>query len=155
MKRAILFASAAMIGVGLLSGTAGAQGVPQVVELAKVDVQTLAAGYRASKVIGSSVVNDTDETIGRIDDILISSDGKQPYAVLSIGGFLGMDSHLIVVPYNSLKFERGKSDAPRRDQGRTQDAPGVQIRCEVIAETAVRWCRRPNAGLGRWRLSRM
>jgi len=112
MKRAILFASIAMIGVGLLSGNAGAQGAPQVVVLAKVDVQTLAAGYRASKVIGSSVVNDTDEAIGKIDDILISSDGKQPYAVLSIGGFLGMDSHLIVVPYNSLKFGDEKVTLP-------------------------------------------
>lgn len=101
-----------MICGGLLSGSAGAQGVPQVVELAKVDVQTLAAGYRASKVIGSSVVNDTGETIGKIDDILISSDGKQPYAVLSIGGFLGMDSHLIVVPYNSLKFGDEKVTLP-------------------------------------------
>lgn len=112
MKKAILFVGAALICGGLLSGSAGAQGVPQVVELAKVDVQTLAAGYRASKVIGSSVVNDTGETIGKIDDILISSDGKQPYAVLSIGGFLGMDSHLIVVPYNSLKFGDEKVTLP-------------------------------------------
>jgi len=104
MKRAILFAGVAMIGVAFLSGNAGAQGAPQVVELAKVDVQTLAAGYRASKVIGSSVVNDTDEAIGKIDDILISSDGKQPYAVLSIGGFLGMGTYLVVVPYESLKL---------------------------------------------------
>jgi hypothetical protein len=34
------------------------------VELAKVDVQTLAASYRASKVIGSSVANDANENIG-------------------------------------------------------------------------------------------
>jgi hypothetical protein len=45
--------------------------------------------YRASKVIGSSVVNEANETIGKIDDLLVSRDGKQPYAVLSIGGFLG------------------------------------------------------------------
>jgi hypothetical protein len=112
MKNAILFVGAALIGGSLLSGSAGAQGVPQVVELAKVDVQTLAAGYRASKVIGSSVVNDTDETIGKIDDILISSDGKQSYAVLSIGGFLGMNSRLIVVPYNSLTFSEEKVTLP-------------------------------------------
>jgi PRC-barrel domain protein len=40
------------------------------------------------KVIGSAVVNDKNETIGKIDDLLVSLDGKQPYAVLSIGGFL-------------------------------------------------------------------
>jgi hypothetical protein len=37
----------------------------QTVDLAKVDVQKLSAGYRASKVIGSSVLNDTNETIGK------------------------------------------------------------------------------------------
>jgi outer membrane murein-binding lipoprotein Lpp len=49
MKRAMILASAAMIGVVLLSGGSGAQGTPQTVELVKVDVQKLAAGYRASR----------------------------------------------------------------------------------------------------------
>jgi hypothetical protein len=112
MKIAMILATAAIMNVALLSGDAGAQGTPQTIELAKLDVKTLAAGYRASKVIGSSVVNDANETIGKIDDILISSDGKQPYAVLSIGGFLGMGSHLVVVPYDSLTFADKKMTLP-------------------------------------------
>ena len=36
----------------------------------------------------------------------------QPYAVLSIGGFLGMGSHLVVVPYDSLKFADNKVVLP-------------------------------------------
>jgi hypothetical protein len=51
------------------------------VELAKVNVQKLAAGYRASKVIGRSVVNNDNETIGKIDDLLVSSGGKNPYGL--------------------------------------------------------------------------
>jgi PRC-barrel domain len=112
MKRAMIFAAAAMICAALLSGGAGAQGTPQTVELVKVDVQKLAAGYRASKVIGSSVVNDANETIGKIDDLLVSLDGKQPYAVLSIGGFLGMGSRLVVVPYDELRFAGNKVTLP-------------------------------------------
>jgi hypothetical protein len=104
MKKSMVLASAAMIGIALFSGGAGAQGTPQTVELVKVDVQKLAAGYRSSKVVGSSVVNGANETIGNIDDLLVSSDGKQPYAVLSIGGFLGVGTHLVVVPYEKLKF---------------------------------------------------
>ena len=102
MKKAMLLATAAMLSLALLSGSARAQGTPQTVE--KINVQKLAAGYRASKVIGSSVTNDANETIGKIDDLLVSSDGKDPYAVLSIGGFLGVGSHLVAVPYDSLKF---------------------------------------------------
>ena len=67
-------------------------------------MQKLSAGYRASKVIGSSVVNDAHEFIGKIDDLLVSVDGKEPYAVLSIGGFLGIGTRLVVVPYDTLQF---------------------------------------------------
>jgi hypothetical protein len=104
VKKLMVLASAAMIGMALVPGGVGAQGTPQTIELVKVDVKKLAAGYRSSKVVGSSVVNDANETIGKIDDLLVSSDGKQPYAVLSIGGFLGVGTHLVVVPYETLKF---------------------------------------------------
>jgi hypothetical protein len=112
MKKTMLLASAAMIGVGFLAAHANAQGVPQTVDIAKVDVQKVAAGYRASKVIGSSVLNDANETIGRIDDLLVTRDGKEPYAVLSIGGFLGMGTHMVVVRYDSLKFADNKIVLP-------------------------------------------
>jgi PRC-barrel domain len=112
MKEMMLLASAAMIGVGLLAADASAQGVPQTVDIAKVDVQKVAAGYRASKVIGSSVLNEANETIGKIDDLLVTRDGKEPYAVLSIGGFLGMGTHMVVVRYDSLKFADNKIVLP-------------------------------------------
>ena len=75
-------------------------------------MQKVAAGYRASKVIGSSVLNEANETIGKIDDLLVTRDGKEPYAVLSIGGFLGMGTHLVVVRYDSLKFADNKIVLP-------------------------------------------
>ncbi len=108
----MLLASAAMIGVGFLAAHAKAQGVPQAVEITKVDVQKVAAGYRASKVIGSSVVNEANETIGKIDDLLVTRDGKEPYAVLSVGGFLGMGTRLVVIRYDSLKFADNKIVLP-------------------------------------------
>jgi hypothetical protein len=108
MKKAIMLASAAMLCGTLLSGTAGAQGAPQTVQLVKVDVTELSAGYRSSKVVGSSVVNDANETIGKIDDLLVSRDGKRPYAVISVGGFLGMGAKLVIVPYDTLSFSEDK-----------------------------------------------
>ena len=114
MNKSIMFTSAAILSVGIVFVSNGveAQGVPQTVELAKIDVQKLAAGYRASKVIGSSVVNEENEVIGKIDDLLISLDGKEPYAVLSIGGFLGMGTHLVAVPYATLKSTDDKIVLP-------------------------------------------
>ena len=89
-----------------------AQGAPQTVSLVKVDVAPLATGFRASKVMGASVVNDANETIGKIDDVIISSDGKAPFAVISVGGFLGMGSKLVVVHYDSLRFQQERVVLP-------------------------------------------
>ena len=72
MRKTITVVSAALASMVLLSGPAGAQGTTQTVEVAKVDLQKLPAGYRASKVIGSSVLNDANEAIGKIDDLLVS-----------------------------------------------------------------------------------
>ena len=112
MNKSILLATAAVLGVVLVSGGVSAQGQPQMVELVKLDMQKLAAGHRASKVIGNNVLNDDQETIGEIEELLVSSDGKQPYAVLSIGGFLGMGKRMIVVPYDTLKFADDKVTLP-------------------------------------------
>ena len=112
MKKTILLASSAMFGVVFLVANVSAQGVPQSVEITKVDVQTVAAGYRASKVTGSTVVNDANETIGKIDDLLVTRNGKDPYAVLSVGGFLGMGTHMVVIRYDSLKFADDKIVLP-------------------------------------------
>jgi hypothetical protein len=59
-----------------------AQGVEQSVAIAKVDVQTVQGGFRASKVISDSVFNDANQSIGKIDDLLVTRDGKEPYVVL-------------------------------------------------------------------------
>jgi hypothetical protein len=104
MKKTMVAAGALMIGVASFAPHVNAQGVQQSVTIAKVDVQSVEGGYRASKVIGDKVLNDTNETIGKIDDLLVTRDGKEPYAVLSIGGFLGMDSKFVVIRYDSLKF---------------------------------------------------
>ena len=48
-------ASAAILATALI-GPAFSQGAPQTVTLMKVDPQTLATGYRASKLVGSTPI---------------------------------------------------------------------------------------------------
>lgn len=102
--------AATMLGTCMLSAGAFAQGAPQ--QVAKVDIQSLETAYRGSKIIGSTVYNDQNQSVGKIDDLLIGNDGKAPFAVLSVGGFLGMGDHLIVVPTSNLRvaFDKDKSD---------------------------------------------
>ena len=78
----------------------------------KVDPQTLATGYRTSKVVGATVVNDANETVGTIDDLIVTPGGQTPYAVLSVGGALGMGTRYVVVPFTSLKIVDKKMVLP-------------------------------------------
>ncbi|WP_237153870.1 PRC-barrel domain-containing protein [Oryzibacter oryziterrae] len=93
----------AVIGTMMIASTPlMAQGAAQTVALTKIDPSTLATGYRASKVVGATVVNETNETVGTIDDLIITTDGNVPYAVISVGGFLGMGTKYVVVSSASL-----------------------------------------------------
>jgi sporulation protein YlmC with PRC-barrel domain len=81
----------------------------QDVQLVKVDVSVVGKGQRASKLIGSTVTNDKNEKVGKLDDIIVDNN-RVMYAVLQVGGFLGLGSHLVAVPYDSLKVdEAGKN----------------------------------------------
>jgi len=110
----IVRASAAIVAIPLaLAGTpAFAQSAPQATAaVSGVDTKDLAGGYRASKIVGSTVVNDQNETVGKIDDVIISVDGsKEPVAILSVGGFLGVGSKLVAIPYRELKPSPSKND---------------------------------------------
>jgi hypothetical protein len=76
-------------------------------------VMTQMGDVRASKVIGSSVYNDHDEKVGSIDDLLIGKSGKMN-AVLSVGGFLGMGTKYVEVPYSELIFGNTQKDSDNR-----------------------------------------
>lgn len=95
-------AAAATIATAL-SGPALSQGTPQTLSVMKVDPQSVATGYRTSKVVGSSVVNEAGESVGTIDDLIVTPNEKVPFAVLSVGGFLGIGTKYVVVPYSALE----------------------------------------------------
>lgn len=61
--------------------------------------------WRASKIVGLKVYNDQNEDIGSINDLLTDKTGNIKAAVISVGGFLGMGSHLVAIPFDKVKFD--------------------------------------------------
>jgi len=76
-------------------------------------VMTQTGEARASKVVGSSVYNDRDQKVGSIDDLVIDKQGHIN-AILSVGGFLGMGSKYVEVPYANLTFGNTQRDSDNR-----------------------------------------
>ena len=65
----------------------------------------IATGYRASSLLGAGVFNAAGDQVGSVNDIIVGSDLQVSLTVLSVGGFLGVGSHLVAVP--TSEFERG------------------------------------------------
>jgi sporulation protein YlmC with PRC-barrel domain len=87
----------------------------QAVRLVTVDVNVVGQGYRASKLMGTSVTNEKNEKIGTLSDLVVARD-RLLFAVLEVGGFLGMGAHLVAVPYETLVIN---------DEGRDIRLPGA------------------------------
>jgi sporulation protein YlmC with PRC-barrel domain len=81
---------------------------PQIVrsDVLVVDVVKVADGMRAGELKGKPVINDRNERIGTIDDLIIGRD-KVLFGILQVGGFLGLGSHYVAVPYEELKIRAG------------------------------------------------
>ncbi|MFF7400044.1 PRC-barrel domain-containing protein [Achromobacter sp. NPDC008082] len=95
---------AVLLGVFSTAPAALAQGAPQSVTEVRVDVAKVDAGYRASKMSGSTVYNSNKEKIGTVDDLILGPPDWVPYAVLSVGGILGLGNHLVTVPLSKMQI---------------------------------------------------
>jgi hypothetical protein len=96
------------VGVLAVALTAcGAIGlVPQIVksDVVVVDVVAVAQGLRTGDLKGKPVLNEKNERIGTIDDLIIGKD-RVLFGILQVGGFLGIGSHFVAVPYQSLQTD--------------------------------------------------
>lgn len=80
----------------------------------------------ASTLEGEKVINPNMERIGSIGGIMLDvSRGRIAYAVLSVGGFMGIGEKLFAVPWGALKIEANEHRFVLDvDKQRLQNAPG-------------------------------
>jgi len=66
----------------------------------------VAAGgqWRASKLVGVDIYNEQNDKIGDVNDVIIDSSGKVDGVVVSVGGFLGMGEHDVMMKLDQIKF---------------------------------------------------
>ena len=69
-----------------------------------VDMASMKGNWRTSKLVGLSVYNDNNESLGSINDLLTDKNGDIKAVVIGVGGFLGVGEHLVAVPFDKVKF---------------------------------------------------
>ena len=68
------------------------------------------AGVTAEDLIGISLINADEETLGTVDDALLTSDGKIEKMVVSFGGFLGFGAKTVELPMDQIEI-KSRGDA--------------------------------------------
>jgi sporulation protein YlmC with PRC-barrel domain len=81
----------------------------QQIETAK-PVSGNGVAYRSDSLIGTTVVNAQDDSLGSVEDIVMSPrTGEIAYLVIGHGGFIGLDEKYVPVPWNDFKSTVGSN----------------------------------------------
>ncbi len=89
--------SVAILSFAALGGVAWAQaGAPHFVSVNDLDVLS-------SRVVGVDIYDPSNNDIGKIQDIVFDGSNAIKGYIVSVGGFLGMDSRYVVVAPDLLK----------------------------------------------------
>ncbi|WP_286828834.1 MULTISPECIES: PRC-barrel domain-containing protein [Kordiimonas] len=107
MSHSLRILAGAGVITAALSTPTWSQMMPEPLQVS-VDQKQLASGDRTSKTIGRSVANEKGDVIGTIDDLIITSLERELFAVLSIGGFMGMGTTYVAVPYSQFTVKDHK-----------------------------------------------
>jgi hypothetical protein len=76
----------------------------QEIGLTPLETNEVARGYRADNMRLRPVVNDKNETIGRINDFIFGKDDNI-YAILAVGDFTTLGGQLVAIRFRSLKLD--------------------------------------------------
>lgn len=126
------YMATALLGTALVSGAAFAQTATTPASPAPAATtttttttvqQNLKGNWRASKLVGLAVYNDSNEKLGDISEILVDNTGKINAVVVGVGGFLGMGQHDIAVAFDKLKWVNEPVRSASAD--RAPAAPGM------------------------------
>ncbi len=106
MRRIVL-----VVFMSLVIGAGAADSVAQTagVSVSTVELRDIAAGWSAKKqILGKGVYNDAGDKVGEINDLIVTPNKALSYAIVGVGGFLGVGEHQIAVPVGKFKQEKDK-----------------------------------------------
>jgi len=77
------------------------------------EVKTLTRGWSAKKqILGKPVYNDQDEQVGEVEDLIVTPDKSLSYAIIGVGGFLGLGTYDVAIPVDQFQSSDGKIVLP-------------------------------------------
>jgi sporulation protein YlmC with PRC-barrel domain len=91
------------------------------------DDKVLAYRFRASEIMGKTVKNTQNETLGKVDDLVLSRDDAVVYAIVSVGGFLGVGDKVVAIRYDELRRDGPNSFVYNATKDELKSRPAFQF----------------------------
>jgi sporulation protein YlmC with PRC-barrel domain len=99
-----LAASALLASVAFAQTPSSSTDRPSTAAATTSSDSSFQGNWRTSKMVGLSVYNDNNESIGSVNDLLADKSGNIKAVVIGVGGFLGVGEHLVAVPFDKVKW---------------------------------------------------
>lgn len=99
-----ILAAAGLVSLAML-GPAGAQVAGSTtLGVTITETKAVAEGWSVRRqILGETLANDKGDKIGKVEDVIVGPDGKLTFAIVDVGGFLGMGEHRVAVPVSTVK----------------------------------------------------
>jgi sporulation protein YlmC with PRC-barrel domain len=69
-------------------------------------MEAIVLGWSAKKdLLDKPVYNETKQKIGEIEDIIVTPDNAASFAVIGVGGFLGLGERRVAIPFKQIKLQ--------------------------------------------------
>ena len=121
---AVLMGMMWVVAVGNLSAQIAGSTTPG---MSVEELKTIARGWSATKqILGKSVYNDKNEKVGDVDDLIIAPDSSVSYAIIGVGGFLGLGERQVAIPVSRFKHTEGRIVLPDATKEALQAMPSFQ-----------------------------
>ena len=110
MKRSVLIAMTSVSALlSVTSATLGQVAGSTPLGIAVTELSVVTMGWSAKRqILRQTVYNDKKEKVGKVDDIIVAPDKAISYAIVGVGGFLGVGKHDVAIPVNQFKLENKK-----------------------------------------------
>jgi sporulation protein YlmC with PRC-barrel domain len=108
---------------------------------------------RATELIGRDIVTVAGETLGKIEDLVVSADGRIIYGVVGVGGVMGVGKTHVLIPAERLQLSAAAADTkivmtqeelgamPRFEYG-VSDATSVEGQRNMMGRSMADWEKR-------------
>lgn len=136
IKVTVLVAALSLAGVVTSFSVSAAQVVgTTTVGVTVTEMNELVMGWSAkTNIMGKTVYNESGQSVGKVEDIIIAPDKNVSYLIIGAGGFIGIGRHDVAIPVAQLRDQAGKIVLP----GATKEIVKALPRFEYASSTSKR-----------------